>query len=378
MRICILSRDFLPNIGGIAAHVYELSKELIKQGNEVHLITFRKNILDKKHEELEGIKLYRIYLPRIRILGRLCYAFFETLKIFSIIKSERIDVIHSHSLIPDDLSAMFVQNRRIIITEHSSRFLRSVENWRNIRLNRLLLNHADHITGPSKELVDAFIKIGIKKEKISFIPNGVDINKFNPSIQGIKIKNKHNLKMNEKILLCPRRLVLKNGVKYLILSMPRIIAHFKHVKLLIVGDGPEYDNLKNVVKKLKIQRYVIFTLRIPYSMMPKYYAVADIVVLPSLKEATSIAGLEAMATGKPLIGTRVGGIPYLIENDKTGILVYPKNPREISEAVIKLLKDDSKRVSMGIKARIKAEHEFSWQIIARRFKKIYERSDNNF
>jgi len=220
LKICILSADFLPNIGGIAAHVYMLSKELVRQGNDVHLITFRNKILETKYEELEGIKVHRIYLPKIRILGRLFYAIFEIITLLSLLKRENSEVIHSHSLIPDDFAAMFVRNRKVIITEHSSRFLRSVETKKKTRLYRLLLNHADRITGPSQELVDAFITIGVNQEKTSFIPNGVDIHEFNPLIKGKEIKSKYNIKSKERVILCPRRLVPKNGVKYLIMALP--------------------------------------------------------------------------------------------------------------------------------------------------------------
>jgi glycosyltransferase involved in cell wall biosynthesis len=100
------------------------------------------------------------------------------------------------------------------------------------------------------------------------------------------------------------------------------------------------------------------------------------VVLPSLKEATSIAGLEAMASGKPLVGTDVGGIPYIIEPNKTGILVPSRDSQRISNAVIELLNDDQKRISMGINARKKAVNEFSWKIVAKRFQEIYTKRNN--
>jgi len=165
--------------------------------------------------------------------------------------------------------------------------------------------------------------------------------------------------------------VPKNGVKYLIMALPNIITRFKNIKCLIVGDGTELNNLKKASSRLNIEEKVIFTDRIPNYEMPKYYAASDIVVLPSLKEATSIAGLEAMASGKPLVGTDVGGIPYIIKPNKTGILVPSRDSEQISNAVIELLNDDQKRISMGINARKKAVNEFSWKIIAKRFQKIY-------
>jgi len=108
--------------------------------------------------------------------------------------------------------------------------------------------------------------------------------------------------------------------------------------------------------------------------MPGFYGISDIVVLPSLKEATSISGLEAMATGKPLVGTKVGGIPMLIDNEQTGILVSPKDPHALSEAIIDLLKNNEKRKTMGINARKKVINEFDWKkTIAPRTIEIYKK-----
>ena len=131
--------------------------------------------------------------------------------------------------------------------------------------------------------------------------------------------------------------------------------------------------LKNEVFKLGIADSVIFAGRMPNLEMPKYYAASDIVVLPSLKEATSIAGLEAMACGKPLVGANVGGIPQIIADGETGILVPPKNSESLSCAIVSLLIDDEKRTTIGLNARKRAENEFSWQVIARKTQKVYNK-----
>lgn len=374
MKICILSRDFYPNIGGIASHVYEISKEFVKQGNNVHIITFKNKIFDNKYEELEGIKVHRIYLPNIRIIGRILYSFFEFIKLLSLIKYENINIIHSHTTIPDDIVTIFIKNRCKIITEHSSRFLLHIENNRRIKLYKTILNHADYITGPSKQLTDVFIKLGINKNKILFISNGVDINKFNPFIKGDDIKHKYNIPFNHTIILCPTRLAPVKGTIYLIKSIPIVLTYYKNIKILIVGDGEELIKLKKLVNKLKLSENIIFTRNIDNIEMPKYYAISDIVVLPSLREATSIAGLEAMASGKALIGTKVGGIPYIIENNNTGLLIPPRNPKKIAEAIIELINNHEKRYRMGINARKRVEKYFSWNIIAKKFLCVYKKA----
>lgn len=370
MKICMLSFDFLPNIGGIAAHVYELSKALIKQGNEVHVIALRGEFRGVKYEEIDGIKVHRIYLPRVRLIGFFMYTFSKWLKIRSLIKNEGINIIHYHTLF-DAFIAKFIPRISKIQTEHSSMFLEAVEKG-EYKLYKQSFYHADHVIGPSKELVDTFVELGVNPDKTSFISNGVDIEKFNPNVKGDEIKRKYKINANEKVILCPRRLEPKNGVYYFIRAIPYIIKQNSNVKCLIVGDGSESDKLKDEVAKLEISDKVIFAGSAPNSKMPEYYAVSDIVVLPSLIEATSIAGLEAMASSKSLVGTNVGGIPQIITDGETGILVPPKNPKMLARAINYLLINDEKRIEMGLKARKRGEKDFSWNIIAKKVLKIYE------
>ena len=106
----MLSTDFLPSIGGIAAHVYELSKAMVKQGNEVHVIAPRRHYYDKKYEEIHGIKVHRLYFPRRRIIGFLVYFFPASFKLRQLIHNEGINIVHSHTPLYDALVARFGPN----------------------------------------------------------------------------------------------------------------------------------------------------------------------------------------------------------------------------------------------------------------------------
>jgi Glycosyltransferase len=106
--------------------------------------------------------------------------------------------------------------------------------------------------------------------------------------------------------------------------------------------------------------------------MPKYYSLSSLVVLPSLKEATSISGLEAMATGKPLIGFEIGGIPQIIDDRETGILVTPEREDLLASAMNFLLNNQSKMSLMSEKAYQKVQKEFDWHIVTEKTRDIYE------
>lgn len=372
----MLAGSFPPDIGGAAAHVYGLSKALLRLGNEVYVIAFATNPHLRECQEINGIEVYRIYTPPIRLAGLMICSFKAWLKLRALIKEKDIDLIHYHNLLPCALVARFITGLPKVQTEHSSGFLMAVEKGEYKRLYRWLFSQSDYVIGASQVLVDNVIKYGGSCDKTSFIGSGVDVEKFNPTIDGSEVREKYCKKPNEDIILCPARLDPVKGVRYLIRAIPYIIKQNNTAKFLIVGDGPEMERLNQEVVRLQIVNRVTFTGRISNSEMPKYYAASDIVVLPSLIEATSIAGLEAMATGKPLVGTRVGGIPRIIADGKTGILVPPRNPEELAHAITSLLSDKGKRTTMGLKARKRAESEFSWQIIARKIQDIYYRVIN--
>lgn len=371
MKICMLAGSFPPDIGGAAAHIYELSTALLKQGNEVYVIAFTTNPHLKKDQEINGIEVYRIYTPPIRLAGLIVCSFKAWLRLRALIKDKNIDLIHYHNLLPCALVARFTTNIPKVQTEHSSGFLMAVEKGEYKRLYRWLFSQSDYVIGASQVLVDNLIKYGVSRDKTSFIGSGVDVERFNPTVDGGEVRERYCKKPNEDIILCPARLDPVKGVRYLIRAIPYIIKQNDSPRLLIVGDGPEMEKLNQEIVRLQIADRVTFAGRIPNSEMPKYYAASDIVVLPSLMEGTSVAGLEAIATGKPLVGTNVGGNPQIIADGETGILVPPKNPEELAHAITSLLSDKGKRTAMGLKARKRAESEFSWQIIARKIQDIY-------
>ena len=118
--------------------------------------------------------------------------------------------------------------------------------------------------------------------------------------------------------------------------------------------------------------------QVPSDDMPSYYRAADFSVLPSLVEATSIAGLESMASGVPLIGTNVGGIPAIIQNEIDGLLVPSEDPHALAQAIRSMIGDPDKRRVMGDRAREATISRFSWDIISRKTTEIYERAAEEF
>jgi glycosyltransferase involved in cell wall biosynthesis len=148
------------------------------------------------------------------------------------------------------------------------------------------------------------------------------------------------------------------------------------VQFLIVGGGfPEERARFESMLAVEGQRHdVFFTGNVPNTAMPRFYALATIATLPSLMEATSISGLEAMSSGLPLVGTNVGGIPEIIDDGVSGLLVEPRRPDQLAAAYLRLLGDADLRTRLGAGARARVEREFAWPAISARTVAVYERA----
>ena len=234
------------------------------------------------------------------------------------------------------------------------------------------MDHVDALIGPSDELVESAKYFGYKGPA-HMIANGVDAERFTPG-EGTK-RNAWNIHSDEVVILLARRLVFKNGV----IGFAQAVAQMKaeNFRVVIAGDGPDRAAMNEILEKANRLDHCLFLGRISNSEMPDIFRSADVSVLPSLAEATSIAGLEAMASGLALVGTNVGGIPTIIADKVTGLIVPPRDPAALAEALDSLCANSAKRKAMGQAARARVEAEFSWPKIAEETRYIYEACLNN-
>lgn len=388
MRILMISYDFYPNIGGVAQHVLNLSKFLSKYNNEVYVLTVRNKFNYRFFEHIDNIKVFRFFVPDISKLRGLFFLIQALLFGCLLSLAKRIDVIHSHTVIPDSLVGLFIISKKKIFTNHSSQFLELYEakNKNFIKkIYKLIIKKYDFIIAPSEELKKKSIDFfNFEENRIFFIPNGVDIERFKSAsleekrIKKLKIFNLWNLEQRRYLIFCPRRLEPKNGVEFFVKAINLFLDKEKDFWGIISGNEyvKTYSNfIKNLIKELKLENYIFFTGPVPNEVIVDYYQASDIVVLPSLMEAVSISGLEALSCGVPVIGTNVGGIPFIVKDNITGILVQPKNEIEIYKALIKLIDNEQLRMTLGINARKFIEDNFSWNSIVNKIIEIYSKND---
>ncbi len=204
------------------------------------------------------------------------------------------------------------------------------------------------------------IKWGVNPDKIRVILNGVDTNRFDPS--KIRVEKKFEC----PVIITARRLVKKNGVDSLLRAMPYILDHIE-CRLLIIGDGPERHNLMHLTKKLGMEKDVEFLGAVPHNNMADYIALADIAIIPSIVEASSIFMLEAMAMCKPVVATGAWGLAEII-NGRNGVLT---DAGHLGEAIVELLSDRNLMMELGNRARIYVIKNHTWENIAKRIELEY-------
>lgn len=208
------------------------------------------------------------------------------------------------------------------------------------------------------------------------IPQGVDTMRFHPSVEGDSVRLTRGLSENTKVVLFVGALTRWHSYKGpdVLINAFRIVAdEIKQSHLIVVGGGELLRDSVALAKVLGLEGHATFAGSVSEESLPKYYASCDLLVLPSRddSEGYGLVILEAMAAGKPVIGSRVGGIPDVIRDRETGLLVEPNDPRKLADAIITLLLDDGLRRKMGSAARRFAE-EHDWERVTRGVEAVYQ------
>jgi len=369
MKVCLVLGDFHKQ-GGISKCAAELAERFVKE-HETHIITTNyiykiPNLIVHKKPMMPG---------RSWFLQRL-YTIYCNTRYSNKIKSEfDIDIINQNG--SESLSCD-------VVTMHSCHkaWVREYKSWGLLQYIRGSINLSDRIVLPiearilekgSKKIIS--VSEGVKREilenynvpedKIAVIPNGVDLEEFSPDPQKrIEIRNQYNIDENDIVLLFTGYEFKRKGLEYIIRALPKID---KNVKLFAVGKSNPKP-FQKLANKLGVSDNIIFTGFV--QEISDYYAASDIFVFPTAYEAFSLATLEAVASGLPILATKVNGTEELIDDRHNGFFIK-RDPADISEKINILIEDETLRKQMGKNARETAEN-YSWDEIARRTMEVYE------
>jgi N-acetyl-alpha-D-glucosaminyl L-malate synthase BshA len=397
LKVCILTTSF-PRFKGDSAgtFIYNLVSELSQKGIKAEVVAphdpgsdffeYWGNIRIHRFPYFFPLKYQQLCygdgLPnnlRNSRLARIQAPFFipsEFLCLLWTLKKKKIDLIHAHWSLPQGLlgiSAKYILKIPCVTTLHGSDIF-GLRHPIFRSLNKLAIIHSDACTANSRATVNRARKVSGSRN-LRIVPMGVDPNRFRKTTAVDDLKEK--LMLDGEVILSVGRLIDLKGTDYLIKALPKVLLRFPKAKALIIGSGPRKNHLLKLAKDLQMQENIVFIDQIPNAELSKYYSLADVFVLPSIAnqkgetEGFGVVLLEAMACGLPVIGSDVGGIPDIIRNNETGLLVGQKDSQDLSNQLIRLLTDAALQNKLAVNARNLIEARFSWEMVAERFIKIY-------
>ena len=281
MKVGLVTADYYPNVGGVAAHVVGLGEAIAQAGHETHVITLPLANERERISQLNNVTIHRPLIPKAKPF----YSWLLHYWLNNFLKTTHLDILHVHGLRP--LEATKNLTVPVIFTNHTSGFLKRISKGEHEHKKICKrLEHIQHVLAPSNELAETIQQIGYTGP-VDYIPNGVDTDRFCPDNNALR--QQYGINQNETVILLARRLVEKNGV----IIFAEAISELKDLPIRIVfaGDGPERSKIEDILKFAGMYEKAIFLGNIPNSTMPDIYRMADISVLPSFMEATSITGL---------------------------------------------------------------------------------------
>jgi glycosyltransferase involved in cell wall biosynthesis len=352
----------------------------------------------KMEEEIGGVRVLRFpyffpkrletlcyeggILPKLKTnwLARLQLPFFlaaQSFHIWQTVQKHKINFIHCHWIIPQGFFVALLNaftGIPYLLTAHGgdvysfrkNLFIRLCSGFALKRARKCTVNSEP--TGQAVHSIRAHAKIQV-------IPMGVDTQLFQPEKVNLKIKD--DLNIQGAFLLAVGRFAEKKGFKYLIQAMPRILEKKAEAKLVIIGFGPEEEELKRLIAELNLQNSVLLPGSKTGDELAQYFATADIFIGPSVvtasgdTEGQGVVFLEAMASGTAVIASDVGGIRDIVRDMETGLLIPPQNPDAIAEKTLLLLENQELRNKLSLNGQRLAQSEYSWEKTAERFLETY-------
>lgn len=372
MRICMVISTPFPPEEGIGYYTYNLSKKLIEKGHQVVVITrgFWSRTERESIDDIEVIKapFIPIYPFYIHVHGMLVDKVFKKLE-------SKVDVVHFHTPLPPLIKTslpvvttihtpMLSDNRYIEVSSLYSLLSKISARLVSYPVELKLIQASDIVTTVSKSVAQELKEYHLNPEKVIVVGNGVDEKFFYPK-QKI-------LEDGKKYIMFAGRIDREKGLFDLVESATYICSEKPDVFFIIAGKGRDLGKLQWSIRKAKLQDRFIFPGQVDKDQLVKLYQNATIFVFPSYHEGLPGAVLEAMSCGLPVIATDVRGNRDLISNGETGILVPPRSPKKMAEAISMLLEDEKLRKTLGKNARKIVERSYTWDVVSNKFLRCYE------
>lgn len=358
MRIGMMADVYKPHISGVTNYIALNKKYLEKLGHQVYVFTFG----DEDYPDDEPNVIRSPGLPLLDTGYYLSLRYSQHAQ--EVLNT--LDVVHvHHPFISGSLALRYCRPRRIpiVFTNHTRYDLYAqayvpllgdlIGETAMATYLPLFCRSCDLVIAPSPGIREVLRNFGVDSP-IEVIPNGVDIQPFRQIPKPLP-RQSFGFTPNDVVLIYVGRLGPEKNLSFLLRSFAGAALAFENLHLMLVGDGPEYDNLRDRVHYMRLESRVHFTGMVPYEQLPKYLALADAFVTASVTEVHPLSVIEAMAAGLPVLGIRSPGVGDIVEDGVTGYLVENEDLAAFTAKMVRLITDPDKRQEMGKRAFEEAE-----------------------
>jgi L-malate glycosyltransferase len=363
-------------LGGSGVAAGELGRELSQRGHGVHVVgAALPGRLDPN-----GIRLHAVPLDQPQPVGTQAFTFALAARLVEVAQRERIDVIHAHYAVPHAAAAALARAAlegaapRLVLTFHGTDVPAADAPAGQVQLLRKLALDADAVTVPSAALGrTARERLGLPEQRrVEVIPNFVDTARFSPGVDRSALA-----------ALFPGRdlgasRVLCHASNFRPVKRPLDLLHIlarvrerMPAVLVLVGDGPERPRVEAEARLLGLAADVAFAGAV--RNLPPLLRACDLFLLPSAHESFGLAALEAMSCGLPVVGSRTGGLPEVVEDGEAGLLASPGDVEAMAAAALRILSDEPLRARLSRAARARAVRLFRAEEVLLRWEALYAR-----
>jgi glycosyltransferase involved in cell wall biosynthesis len=294
------------------------------------------------------------------------------------------DIIHAHWVVPGGAVGALVSattNTPLVVSLHGSDVFMVEQNAIAGLTARWVFGQAQRVMGCSLDLLHRAGRRGLPEEKSTLLHYGVDPSGFQPdAAAGQQLRQQLGIAADAPVVMGLGRLVYKKGWEYLLRATPAIVERFPKARIVIAGEGPLFQELRPLAAELQVSDHVLFVGNVPWTETSRYFNMSDVVVVPSVRDQEgNVDGLpnvllEAMSCGRPIVATRVAGLPEVITDRVNGLLVEEKDPEQLAAAVVELLASPQLAASCGAANSTKIENEMTWGQVSLRTVKVYEQA----
>lgn len=382
MRIGLFTDTYPPYINGVSTSVLMLKQGLEKLGHEVYVVTVNSENFHYKKEDnvlmIPGIPI-GIYDFRMTSL--------YPLRALKIIKSWNLDVIHTHTefavgtfarLIAKQYNIPLVHTYHTMYEEYIYYITKGYFDGASKKLVEYLTlflcdKTVEELIVPTKKTYDLFKEKYKVKRDVHIIPSGIDVTRFykeNVDLLSIKsLKKELNIKKDDFVILFVGRIAKEKSIDFLIKNLKAILKKVPKARMIIVGDGPDMNELALLVRENKLDKHVTFTGKVSWSEIPKYYQLANVFVTASKTETQGLTVIEAMAAEKPVVAIKDESFELVMKDKQDGLFFETKE--EYQRLIIDLYNNPSYAKMIAKQARITA-NAYNPEVYAKRVLEVYE------